>query len=163
MAALISFVSAIAAVSVMAGPTPDDPPLGTRPDKIFICREGKNNGGKLIGNISRNKVTEYINNVGIPLDTASGFPKPFVNNMGLKFEIGCGEEVYQLPVLANGEPFDVNKKINQDTANENNPGRLRVFYDWGQNWSMWYCGIGVVPDDKDPGDVHLCTAEDDNF
>lgn len=87
----------------------------------------------MFGTVSQDKAIGYFRQAKTK-PGKSGYPAPF-SNIGkpMKFASGCNKDVWELPVLANGKPYDYNKKKDQAP-----PGEMRVFY----TKDLKFCGIG---------------------
>lgn len=80
---------------------------------------------------------------------ASGYPKPFDNRGNvMKFASGCKTDVWELPLLASGKPYDYKKKKGDD----NKPGPIRVYY----TKNLKFCAIGAKEKPDGTGNPHNC-------
>ncbi|KAH8660325.1 Ribonuclease/ribotoxin [Xylariales sp. PMI_506] len=135
------------AAAGMANPTAF-PELDARSGQVYTCNKGANNDGAFIGKVSQDKAIGYFRDAKTKTGTASGYPKPFENNGGvMKFASGCTGNVWELPVLASGQPYQYAKK-----KDGNNPGPMRVYY----TSDLKFCGIGAKSQDDNSGPPHNC-------
>ncbi|KAK7744767.1 hypothetical protein SLS62_010070 [Diatrype stigma] len=145
-----------AAAAAMPAVTPNESfsALEARAGQVYTCRVGANNDGALLGEVSQDRAIGYLRAAGTKTGTASGYPKKFGNaGSVLKFASGCtSTNVWELPVLANNKPFDINKKINKGKALANDPGPMRVYY----TDKLKFCGIGTKSNKDNSGNPHNC-------
>ncbi|KAL6852244.1 hypothetical protein ACO1O0_006785 [Amphichorda felina] len=141
----------LAATVAVASPTPlpnEDYSLETRGGQVYVCRAGDDNKGQLYGQVRQDRAIGYFREAKTKTGK-SGYPKPFSNNgKVMKFPSGCKKDVWELPVLASGLPYDYNSK----KGGVNNPGEMRVYY----TKDLKYCGIGGKKNVGGTGNPHNC-------
>ncbi|VUC24333.1 unnamed protein product [Clonostachys rosea] len=123
-------------ITALASPMSDEESfsLEQRAGRQYTCKGGDNNDGQLWGVVSQDRAEGYFREAKTNTGK-SGYPKPFGNaGKVMKFPSGCGEDVWELPLLANGNRFDFNQK-----KENNDPGQIRVYY----TKDLKFCGIGA--------------------
>ncbi|KAK2811869.1 hypothetical protein FQN50_001907 [Emmonsiellopsis sp. PD_5] len=121
------------------------------PFQDYACREStdkakKNNKGKLVENLSKDKAVAAAKKSGLKAGK-SGYPQRFSNKGGLQFAKPCnkkGHDIYEFPIKKSGDYPKEEKGAN--------PGRFRVYYDQYYN----FCGIGMKANKDNSGNPHLC-------
>ncbi|KND86394.1 hypothetical protein TOPH_08971 [Tolypocladium ophioglossoides CBS 100239] len=153
MVAYAYLLTLLAATAAVASPAPvpnQDFSLAARAGQFYVCKAGKDNDGQLYGDISQDKAIGYFRDAKTN-SGSSGYPKPFDNKGGvMKFAKGCGKDVWELPVLANGKPYDYNKK-----KEGNSPGPMRVYY----TKDLKFCAIGAKQNPDGKGNPHNCVLK----
>ncbi|GAB0134925.1 hypothetical protein EsDP_00003277 [Epichloe bromicola] len=152
MVAYSHVLTLLAATVSLASPAPVSDAAGfsleARADQIYICKSGNNNNGKVkYGEVSYDKAVEYFREAGTT-PGKSGYPKEF-RNLGnvMTFPQGCNQDVWELPLLANGKRYDYNKK-----KGGNEPGPIRVYY----TKNLMFCAIGAKENANGSGNPHNC-------
>ncbi|KAF4822941.1 hypothetical protein CGCTS75_v010542 [Colletotrichum tropicale] len=145
MVAYTYFLGLLAASVAIASPVPN-------PDEEFSLEApGANNDGVLYGEISQDKAIGFFRDAKTSTG-ASGYPKPFGNQGNvMKFASGCGSDVWELPVLKSGKPYDYKSK----KGTSNNPGPMRVYY----TKDLKFCGIGGKLKPNGTGNPHNCVLK----
>ncbi|KAL8412914.1 hypothetical protein RB596_009457 [Gaeumannomyces avenae] len=69
----------------------------------------------------------------------------------MKFPSGCGSDVWELPVLKSGKPYDYKSK----KGDSNLPGPMRVYY----TKDLKFCAIGAKLNPDGSGDPHNCVLK----
>lgn len=121
-------------------------------EQTYTCKKGNQNDGAVVGTVSQDKVIGYLRQAGTKKG-ASGYPTTFTNNNNvIKIPSGCTKkQLWELPVLANGKPYDINKK-----KGDNNPGPMRVYY----ADDLTFCAVGVKENpENNSGNPHNCKVE----
>ncbi|PHH92183.1 hypothetical protein CDD83_8569 [Cordyceps sp. RAO-2017] len=151
MVAYNFLLTLLAAAVAIASPAPmpnEDSPLEARAGQVYVCRSGAQNNGQVYGEIRQDRAIGYFRDAKTH-QGQSGYPKPF-DNKGkvMKFPKGCGKDVWELPVLANGRPYAYKDK----KGNNNRPGPIRVYYTKG----LKFCAIGGKLNPDGTGNPHNC-------
>ncbi|UNI13284.1 hypothetical protein JDV02_000041 [Purpureocillium takamizusanense] len=151
MVAYSYLLSLLAATAAVASPAPipnDEFSLEARAGQIYVCKAGADNNGQHYGDISYDKSIGFFRDAKTKTGQ-SGYPKPFDNKGNvMKFAKGCGKDVWELPVLANGKPYNYKEK----KGDKNKPGPMRVYYTKDLKW----CGIGGKLKPDGTGNPHNC-------
>ncbi|KAF9878368.1 hypothetical protein CkaCkLH20_04406 [Colletotrichum karsti] len=144
----------LAATATVASPMPNpdgDFSLQTRAGQVYICKAGANNNGGLYGEIGQDKAIGFFRDAKTNTG-GSGYPKPFDNKGNvMKFASGCGKDIWELPVLANGKPYDYKSKKGAN----NGPGPMRVYY----TKDLKFCAIGGKLNSDGTGNPHNCVLK----
>ncbi|OJJ78711.1 uncharacterized protein ASPGLDRAFT_62359 [Aspergillus glaucus CBS 516.65] len=149
------FATVLAATAVVASPvvaSDENVSLEARAGQTYTCKKGNQNDGAVVGTVSQDKVIGYLRQAGTKKG-ASGYPTTFTNNNNvIKIPSGCTKkQLWELPVLANGKPYDINKK-----KGDNNPGPMRVYY----ADDLTFCAVGVKENpENNSGNPHNCKVE----
>ncbi|KAI8278397.1 hypothetical protein K4K59_009234 [Colletotrichum sp. SAR11_240] len=155
MVAYTYFLGLLAASVAIASPVPnpdEEFSLEARAGQVYICKAGANNDGVLYGEISQDKAIGFFRDAKTKTGTGSGYPKPFGNQGNvMKFASGCGSDVWELPVLKSGKPYDYNAK----KGSSNSPGPMRVYY----TKDLKFCGIGGKLKPDGTGNPHNCVLK----
>lgn len=119
--------------------------------QVYICNGGADNNGIHYGDIQEDTAIKYYGRAKTS-QGKSGYPKTFANQGELlKFPSVCNNtEVWELPVLASGKPFDITKK--KSKKEQNHPGPMRVYY----TKDLEFCTIGARMYQNDTGNPHNC-------
>ncbi|KAJ3543940.1 hypothetical protein NM208_g3312 [Fusarium decemcellulare] len=144
----------LAATVALASPAPipnDDSSLEARAGQVYICRAGDDNKGQLYGEIGQDKAIGFFRDAKTKTGL-SGYPKKFGNEGNvMKFASGCTKDnVWELPVLANGKPYAFDKK-----KDGNSPGTMRVYY----TKDLKFCAIGGKKNPNGTGNPHNCALK----